>query len=1544
MKENLQNKFAIDLNNFNKLSNTTTTAALSPTILASQPTTTTTTAAVTIATNTNNQNTPPSHQINLLNIENKINLLTNKNQEDEDENYIMSNTRSLFDFDRAKKNIFDNVYNSLKEFQIKNDRYTLKLSDLEWMDPEYYTVKDRKEKLLAGQTLARRLRGKWQLYDNATNQLVEERKQIVASVPYLTELGTFVFRGNEYVLVNQQRLKPGVYVRKKTNGDVEAHVNILPGQGVSHHYTLDPDRGVFKIKVGQAEIPLYPLLKAIGAKDEEIKKVWGDELFAANYGINEIPILNKLKTKFLPRQFANETNTNVIKQKLAETFANMKLDPKVMNYTLRKPYDHLSKDVILDATSKLIKVLKNEDEPDDRDHIAFSYFCGPEELFRERIDRDFKKKQKELLKKINSKQSLKVIPSGFFTSQLEATLLRSGLGQPLEEINPAEILDRATRITRSGEGGIPGPEAIAEESRNVHGSHLGFLDPVRVPENQNVGTDLQFARNVRKDINGNVYSKFKDARTGKEVWKNPVDLFDKNVVTSDVLEWDSEFVPAFNRGKIHYVKKSEIDYILPSFEDAFSPLGNLVALKSASKPGRLAMGSRYISQAIPLVNSEAPLVQGIPSKDSQDSFEKHYSRYLGAVHAEKDGMVVDVKPDEITVKYVDGTTKTFPLYNNYPFNRETYIHNEPLVKVGETFKANQLLAKSNYTDRNGQIAIGTNLRTAYIPWRNLNFKDAVVISESAAKKLTAEQMFNETLVSTENHKFGKKFYLSLFPQKYGKEQLEKLDDNGIIKVGQKVEYGQPLILACKQNELTYNKVHKKNQAGFKDDTVVWKYSDPGIVTDVAWSKDGPIVFVKTYTTPQVGDKLSGRYGDKGVIAAIIPDDQMPRDQEGKPFELLLSPLGIISRTNPAQVIEGWLGKVARKTGKPVYVSDFDTQKDLVAWTRELLKQHNLSDVEDVIDPITNRKITGVNTGERFIMRLYHRAESKAQGRSSGAYTSENTPAKGGESGSKRISIMDINALLSHGAVENLKDINLIRGQKNEDYWLNFMRGYDPPPPNVPFVYEKFINQLKAAGINVQRQGHKLNLLALTDKEIDKLAEGRIIRNGGTVNFDDKLNPIKGGLFDPSLTGGHNGKLWSAIELPVPMLNPIMEEPTRKLLNLTEKEFQEIMKGNKDLGNFGTGPQAIQKALSKIDIDSEIEKLRQRIHGGASGRNRDSVVEQLALLKTAKRLGVHPKEWFISKVPVIPPVFRPISYMESSGGGGIPIVNDLNYHYKLLMHSIENFNEVKSTVGEENAKEELYEIYNTFKGLTGLTDPVHPKFVEKNIKGVLKTIFGNSPKFSVLQRKLLSSTVDNVGRGVIVPDPDLDMDQVALPKDNAFDIYAKFIVRRLVRRGLPVSEALKHVKNKTDLALKVLIEEMEERPVYVNRAPTLHKFNILAMKPILTNDKAIHVNPFVLKGFNADFDGDTMQFHVPSTKEAVKEALERMLPSKNLFSIRDFTTPAHMPVEEDELAGLYLATRKKKTGRVHVFSTKREAIAAWKRGDIGINDEVRIISS
>ena len=1446
-----------------------------------------------------------------------------------------SQYRAFGDVPALRDNIFNNALQSAQSIEpLQNDLYTLQLSDVRYDGPERFTKADQKKAILTHGSLHRKMRGTWTLLDNKTQKPVATRAATIANVPYLTDAGTFVNRGVEYTLAHQLRLRPGIFTREKENGELEAHVNALPGKGRSHRYYLDPKTGVFKIQIGQAQIPLMPLLKAMGMRDNDIRGVWGNEITAANMEKGDAGTIDKLYQRLVYKPKPGVDELSKIKE-IAQEFAKTEFDEEVTKRTLGKPYKQLTPEAIMDITKKLIAVNRKEADSDDRDSMAFQQVYGPEDLIAERFVKD-KTGLRQLLWKATARKSLDHIPAGVFNKGINAALIGSGLGSSLEEINPAEIFDHQTRVTRLGEGGIGSIDAIPAESRSVQPSHFGFIDYLRTPESGKVGVDMRFAAGARKSPT-NIHTfvvPVKEVQTGKTVFKTPQELADTPLVFPGEERSDLPMVAALQNGKIKYVPKKDAQYMLPSMDNSLSMLSNMVPMKSMSKGQRVIMGSRMFTQALPIVNAEAPFVQSATSDDPNISYEDKMGEHLGAVKAQTPGIVEKVTPDEIIIKGADGKRQSIELYNDMPFNRKTLWSQKPTVQPGDQIKPGQLLATSNFTDQNGTTALGLNLRVGYVPFRGRNYEDGVVISQSAAQRLTSEHMYQNEVEFDDNTHVGKRAFLSLFPGEYDKKMLERFDDNGAIKKGQVVNFGDPLVLVAKKRETVYGKVHRGRAGSFANETITWDHHSPGIVTDVGVTKNGVNVVVKAQSQMEVGDKISGRFGDKGVVSEIVPDEQMPQDSQGRPLEVLVSPLGLISRVNPSQVIEAALGKVAAKTGRAYKIKDFDQDTDLVDFAQKELAANGLSDTEDLTDPETGRKIRGVLTGSRFYMKLHHTAESKGQGRATGGYTAEGTPAKGGSEGAKRVGMLDLGALLSHGAGKVIRDAKMVRGQANPEYWAQFMAGYDPPLPKVPHVYEKFVNQLKAAGVNTVKSGTKVNIMALTDKDIDELAGDREIENTETVDWKGNLKPKQGGLFDEKLTGGHNGNRWAKVTLHEPMPNPVMEEPIRRVLGLTEKQFRGVLAGEEKLYDK-TGPGAIRAALEHVNVPKAIEQARQDIQSGRKTL-RDAAVRRLGFLKGAETTGVHPKDWMLTKMPVLPPMFRPVSQI---GAKKMQLVDDANYLYKELIDANSVLKEATGVLG--NVGNERLALYDAMKGVTGLGDPLNPKHVEKNVRGYLRKIFGESPKFGTVQRKLLSTTVDLVGRAVITPNSDLDMDEVALPEEKAWDIYKPFIVRGLVRRGMPRMTALQSVEEKNKVAFDELNKQMNSRPIIINRAPVLHRYGMMAFYPRLTKNKVMEVNPVITKGFNADFDGDAMQYHVPSTEDAAKEAIEKMLPSKNLFAAASFK--AHFMPSMDYHTGVYLASSRINTkAKPRVYRNKKDAVRAFRAGEIDVDTPVHIV--
>ena len=418
-----------------------------------------------------------------------------------------------------------------------------------------------------------------------------------------------------------------------------------------------------------------------------------------------------------------------------------------------------------------------------------------------------------------------------------------------------------------------------------------------------------------------------------------------------------------------------------------------------------------------------------------------------------------------------------------------------------------------------------------------------------------------------------------------------------------------------------------------------------------------------------------------------------------------------------------------------------------------------------------------------------------------------------------------------------------------------------------------------------------------------------------------------------------GSKWAYIKLHTPLPNPVMEEPIRHILGLTQNKLQAIMGGKEQLDGM-TGPQAIGSALAKINLPRALENARADIASGKTTK-RDKAVRKLGYLKTCERLGTHPKDWMLDKVPVLPPAFRPVSVM---GPKKLPLVDDPNYLYKDLFQLNQIYGDLAKDLDPADLGDEQAAVYNAFKAVTGLGDPVGTKNQERGVKGILKTVFGSSPKYGVMNRKLLSSTVDTVGRGVIIPDPNLTLDEAGIPEEAAWEIYGPAMVRRLVRAGVHKQKAVQSVKDKLPIAREQLLKEMDEGVMVLSRAPTLHRYGAMAFRPKLVTGSAIKLNVLVNKGLGADYDGDQMNFRALTTDEAKQEAVRKMLPSVNLFSTSTFKADMNLPSQE-YVAGLYQASKNRDTVLPPaVFATTADAVRAFRTGKLGFDRRVQIMES
>jgi hypothetical protein len=979
-------------------------------------------------------------------------------------------------------------------------------------------------------------------------------------------------------------------------------------------------------------------------------------------------------------------------------------------------------------------------------------------------------------------------------------------------------------------------------------------------------------------------------------------------------------VPASTKAKYRIAEPSEF----------FSPVTNLIPGLSSVSGARVLIGDKSSLQAMTLVNREAPLVQ--PAAKDGTSFSEHFGK-LVSISSKATGVVKKIEDDHIIVEDSSGKEHHHDKYHNYIVGRDSFVHHTPVVAVGDKVKEGQLLAISNHSDKDGKLSLGMNLKTAIMPYRSLNFEDALVISESAAKKLEGEQLIPVRMEVDRGVMTDKDHYVSLFPNKYYNEQLNHIDSQGVVKKGTKLKHGDPVILAyqpksLKSLDIQLGKLAKVIRNAYTDVSVPWEYEYEGEVTDVSHSGKLIAVTVKTRRPMSYGDKLNMPFGAKGVVH-IASDTQMPQGEDGKPVDVLLNTMSITSRVAPGLVNTIGLGKLAQKLGKPLKMTGF-TEGSAVQKVIDTLKEHDISDTEKLYDPSSGKHID-VLTGPLYFNRLHHIAEDKISTRSAATtYDINMQPSKAGShEKAKRLGNLATTVALSNDATAVLRDVATVRATKNDDFWTAVKLGHTPPPAKVPFIFNKFLAHLKGAGVNVQEDGSKFHILPQTDKDIVALSAGEIKEPLGYKLKKDELVAENEGLFDPTLTGIH-GDNYNHIALNHKIPNPMAEDHIRKMLKMTKSAYEEAASSGK-----------LEKDLSKIDLEEKIKELEKIVKSGKKTA-RDDAIKSLSFLTMLKKNNLHPSDMMLSKVPVIPAQYRPVMIQ-----GDQALTADVNELYKDLLLVNKSLGEAKNIpdIDPEHIATAKKQIYNGVKAVYGLGEPIKQKSVEKGYKGLLASALGlqgGSAKESMFQAKVVNKPIDLVGRAVLLPDSELDLNQASIPQQVAWSIYSPFIIRRMVRQGVPATKAREYLESKHPLALQALHEEMTDRPGIVTRDPQLSKYNFqgmyLKMNPD-PKDFSIKLNPLVFKGYGGDSDGDQLNVQLPASEDAKEEVKEKLLPEKNLIYHRTFS-PIYTPSNE-AATGLFAASYEDSKGKVHKYQSAQEVVRDFMSGKISIGDRVEI---
>jgi len=1375
-----------------------------------------------------------------------------------------------------------------------------------------------------------------ELIDRNTGKVLSREPKIrLAILPKNTTLGSFIVNGKHYQVYNQLRRRPGIYVTQKKSRDMKAEVMTT---GRSFGIEMDVATGKFSVVRGSSAWPLYPLLSRLGISDSLLAKKWGESTLAANKAISEKKSAQSVISIAKALHPGEYVSADQAVEKLREQFAEAVLDPNVTEETVGVRYKKVSGEVLADAAKQVMLATTGDRRPDDRHALEYKKTLSVSDLIKERFIKEngeltpvMEGFRKGILKKLRSyrykPEAVKdVIRPSALSPIIDSFFTSSALSNTTDQTNPLNMINGMSKITVLGEGGLASAQRAGNAAHSLHPSQAGFIDPIHTPDSENIGLVMTLPVGVTKS-GDQLMTLVYDRRKKSTRRVSPSEMKDL------VLSFPDQFpdgkpigkkVKALVAGEHQLVDPKKVDVVLKSARQAFSVASNTIPFLASAQGVRAQMATKMLEQAIPLKHRQAPLVQvKIGRGTIEDALGSGFS--IRSIDA---GVVKSVSKTKIVIT-TRGRDVEYPVYNNLPLNNKAFLNATPTVKPGDEVGAGDVLADSNFT-RDGTLALGTNLRAAYIPWKGYNFEDGIVITEDAAEQLTSEHLHEYVFKIEGSSELSKAKYRAHKANGLSPELLAMLDDDGVIKKGTKIHKGDPLWAGVRQNKydpeiITAKRMLKthKEVLGFEE---TWHGDAVGTVIDVVKEGQRVKVYVKTEEPAQIGDKLTNRHGGKGIITRIIPVSDAPHTADGKPVDILLNPAGVVSRINPSQLLETAAAKIADLGKKPYAVDNFNGENHAVT-VKKALAVAGISDVETLYDPKSKKPLGEVLVGPQYILKLSKQATSQFSARDDGKYDINRQPLRGGDDGSKSLDMISMYSMLAHGARANLREMATYKAEKNEDFWT-WLTGtaehtgiQAPPPPKPTFAYRKFEAYLKAAGVNVERNGSRLVVGPMTDKETASLSNGEV--ESPVFIYSGKMSEMKTGLMDRQIFGGREGTRWGHIELAEPIPNPVFETPIKKLIDIGPKktelkkaQFEGLIRGevfiDPETGEFAeqglTGGAAFKYLLSKIDVDTELAHWTDEAKKARGTTKLNRAHTKIKYLRALKKLGVRPEDAYLqTKIPVMPPVFRPIIEM-ADGDLSVPGLNNLYRDIGLINNELKWQNEVPFITDAIKAQWRG-KLYEGTKALAGFTSPIAYYPEKRRPKGIVEQIKGTSPKTGFFQDKLVSRRQDLVGRGTIIPEPKLGLDEVGLPLDMSWKLYSPFVRRRLVvHGGMSPQEAQEAVADRSAAAAAMLTQEMQKRPVILNRAPSLHKFSIMAFKPQVTDGKAIKIPPLVVKGFNADFDGDAMTVHVPILDDAIREA-EGMLPSKHLYN--PGTGRVMIAPQNESSLGLYLMSKDPK---------------------------------
>ena len=787
---------------------------------------------------------------------------------------------------------------------------------------------------------------------------------------------------------------------------------------------------------------------------------------------------------------------------------------------------HVTTEDIIASISYLLGLDYGLGEIDDIDHLGNRRIRCVGELLQNQFRIGLTRLERAVRERMTTQDLDVVTPQTLIntkpiTSSIREFFGSSQLSQFMDQTNPLSELTHKRRISALGPGGLT-RERAGFEVRDIHHTHYGRLCPVESPEGPNIGLISALSCFAMINEYGFVETPYKkvDKETGKVtdiIEYMSADVEDKYVIAQATEPLDSEGRLANNRIRARFkeeileVNREQVDYIDISPKQLVSVAAAMIPFLEHDDVKRSLMGSNMQRQAVPLLMPESPIVgTGIEYRAAKDSGI--------TVVAQNDGIVEKVTGDEVIVRNKNNVLDKYKLRKFKRTNGGTCINQRPVVAKGEKVKAGEILADGPST-QNGEMALGKNVLIAFMTWEGYNYEDAVLISERLVKEDVYTSIHIEEYdCECRDTKLGPEEITRDIPN-VGEDGLKDLDEDGIIRIGAEVRPGDILVGKVTpkgETELTAEErllraIFGEKAREVRDTSLRVPHGEAGTIVDVKiFTREnsdelGPGVnqvircYIATKRKISVGDKMSGRHGNKGVISRILPEEDMPFLEDGTPVDIVLNPQGIPSRMNLGQVLEVHLGMAAKALGFKVETPVFDGAKS--EEIEDLLEQAGLAKDGKrwLRDGRTGNLFDNpITVGVMYMLKLHHLVDDKIHARSTGPYSLVTQQPLGGKAqfGGQRFGEMEVWALEAYGAAYTLQEMLTV---KSDDVvgrvktYEAIVKGENIPQPGVPESFKVLVKELQSLGLDIR-------LYTKDDKELE-LKEN--IEDGIDFNIEDK---------------------------------------------------------------------------------------------------------------------------------------------------------------------------------------------------------------------------------------------------------------------------------------------------------------------------------------------------------------------------------------------------------------------------------------------------------